>query len=320
MTHLLEVFTKLAPNEPTDEGIFNAEPLPTLTNHRISKSTSGKPIIFLRVKQIDSILKLPDIKLKNFVVKFDASCRVKSSDTFTESVFTVISYTGSNDLQSFFLKICSQLIESLGNNPLQTEIYKMINQLVELLKYVNQAPLKSVQGLWAELLIIEHANNPAQFIKSWHLQPTEQYDFTYQTQHLEVKSTSSLNRQHHFSMKQLNCPVDNSLTIASVQVQQNTTGLNIEQLKTKIFSKISEQYELQHIVNLVITRTLGNSIVGAMELKFNYELAVKSIAFYKSENIPKIPENCIPNNIFDVRFQADLSKVSNKKKFSFTSE
>ena len=68
---------------------------------------------------------------------------------------------------------------------LKIEIEKLINLFTKF----SKPALKTIQGLWAELLIIEQSKNPDYLIQSWHSSTTDKYDFNDGIDKIEVKST-----------------------------------------------------------------------------------------------------------------------------------
>ena len=52
----------------------------------------------------------------------------------------------------------------------------------------NRPPRKTIQGLWAELFIIERANNPEYLIQSWHSSSEDKFDFNDGQDKIEVKA------------------------------------------------------------------------------------------------------------------------------------
>lgn len=312
MNNLLEIFNSLEPSELDQSMIYKTLTLADFSNHRIGKNTKGKAVLFIAVDS--QSLEFSDISLQNFSVNFNAICKI---DRELIGIFTIITYIGNQgDLQTYFLNLCEQIITKVGNNPQQKEVHNEIYRLIELLKFANQAPQKSIQGLWAELLIIEQADDIPLFIKSWHTEPTDKYDFTHQTQHLEVKSTRNQRRIHHFSIEQLT-PIDcHNIYIVSIFVEYSSNGMNIKELVDKITSKIPDQVNLQSTLHLIIAKTLGKSIIEAQKLKFNYEIARQSILYYDAANIPKINPSNIAQEITDLHFKVDLTNVVYVNKFT----
>lgn len=313
MNDLHFLFNRL---EKTQLKGYNATAIPIYNYHRIGKDNDGNPIIFLNAHSSGNT-SFPNIQLKNLSVNFNIRCKISIGSVDEENNFTVISLISEQEeLKSYFLELMYLLILTLGKTPTLLDIQREIYRFIDLFTELKKTPLKSVQGLWAELLIIEQSNDLQTFIQSWHKEPTAKYDFTHKFQNLEVKSTSSRKRQHHFSIEQLTTLPSNFVTIASVFVEQTNNGMCIEDIKNKIVAKIPNEFELQYTINLIIAKTLGSSVTDVLNVKFNYELAVQSIAFYDAQNIPTIRPQHIAQEISDIHFKVDLSNLP-QKQFTF---
>ena len=76
------------------------------------------------------------------------------------------------------------------------------------------------------MLLIEQSKNPTKIARAWHSQPNSKYDFNLGGEKIEVKSTQSENRIHHFSLDQLNPSPNSKLIICSVIVRESAQGEN----------------------------------------------------------------------------------------------
>src|SRR5690606_34102020 len=141
------------------------------------------------------------IALEHLNISFDVSCRITKTDgTTEESVYTVIRCVGEDRLlHAYFLRILRLLIDLLPHFPKKADVSHAVSILIELFRSISTSPRKSLQGLWAELLVIDHAIHPEILIEAWHTTPYDRFDFTLENERLEVKSTSQRIRQHHFS-------------------------------------------------------------------------------------------------------------------------
>lgn len=310
MNKLSALFEKLSMVE--DSNIV-ALPIPDFESHRLGKDSQGRPCLLLSFTKGDKA-NLPSIKLKNLAILFQAKCKITIEQKNEEGFYTLIQFTNENeDLQNYFLQLCSMLLSIVGQNPTLNTIQKEVYFLIELLKNLEEVPIKSVQGLWGELFIIEQAKDIETMIDAWHNEIEEKYDFSFKNKQLEVKTSASKQRIHHFSLEQLN-PIDSKETfIASLFVQTKTNGTTIGNLIENIFAKIPNRIDLQTKIQKITSITLGNSIIDAFKISFDYSLAQKSLIFYRAEDIPKIKTENIPKEITNVKFQVDLSEVKASK-------
>ena len=171
-------------------------------------------------------------------------------------------------------------------------------------------PTNTVHGLWSELFLIESSSNPKTLLNYWHNLPEEKFDFNSGAEKIEVKSNSNFERIHIFSSEQLNPPTGTQVLIASVFIRQHSNGKNIQQLVESITSRIQHNIELTLKLNNIILKTLGSSLEQSIKIKFDYNIAKDSLQFYRQQDISKIENAYIPNDVSEVKYKSDLSSIS----------
>jgi hypothetical protein len=307
---LANQFSSINTPSETDLFQFSAIPIYGFENHRIAKDKYGNPTLLLSVAEHSNKNLIADFKLQNVSAYFDFKCKVKQTENVIERKFTVISFIGDDiSLRKYFLKLCSALIEDLGNCPNQEELRNEISRFIELLSLAIEPPTKTIQGLWAELFIISECNNPEFLLRCWHLIPEEKYDFNSGEERIEVKSSSTNQRIHNFSLDQLNSPTETKTLIISVFVKQASMGKSILMLQNEISEMVPYKTELIEKMLLQIALTLGSTINDSEKLKFDIQLAKDSIRFYRAEDIPQIEQKNIPLQVTDVHIKSDLSET-----------
>ena len=213
------------------------------------------------------------------------------------------------------MKIVFVLLKNLSEKPLLKELKIEIEKLINLFTKFSKPALKTIQGLWAELLIIEQSKNPDYLIKSWHNSTSDKYDFNDGNDKIEVKSTTKSRRIHNFSLEQLIPNAKSKLIISSILTIETGTGTSVFDLVELIESKLKDQ-NLIYRINEIVASTLGKDFEKVFDIYFDYKFSVDSIQHYDSVDIPTINISSIPSNILNVRFDCDLTDVrtSNKKR------
>ena len=304
--------------EELKEFLFEAIPIPNFGTHKLCRNSIGKASLLLHSSKDFDSYNYANIKLKNITILFNTHCRVIQNNKTIEDYYTIISFTGANsELQEYFLKLCSLLLYFITEQPTTHKIQNEIQKFVDLFKILNEPPIKSIQGLFAELLLINESTNPKQLINFWHSFPTEKFDFCYENERIEVKSTSFDNRIHTFSNEQLNQPETIKVYVVSIILKNQTNGINIQTLTEKIIAKLNNDLPTIDRLNTIIFKSLGNSIEDSLKIQFDYNYAINSIAFYNSADIPKIELSSIPKSVFDVKYKSDLT---NSKTINFSNE
>lgn len=316
MTILRKEFEKLVTRQGVEKNTFPVIKLPKIKNHKLGIVENNLPIFFILCDDIKA-KKSINIDLELIRVEFSRECELTTEQGKSiNGFYTLISLkSNSYDIQNYFLEIVSLMLSNLPVRLTMNVLKEEVTKLVSLFSRLIEPPIKTIQGLWAELLVIEQSSNPEYLISAWHFSPTDKFDFNDGENKIEIKSTSKDRRIHTFSITQLNPNNNSSLLIGSVFSVQTGVGESIFDLSDKIIKKV-EDTELIFSLKEKIVSSLGSDFEKAHEIYFDYQLAIDSIAFYLSINIPKIPVAAIPNEITNVHFDCDLSNVSSERKSS----
>lgn len=308
---IYDIFAGLQRSEDNQNDCFSVAPLPFNLNHKIGVSVLGFPMFFVRS---NNTVHTHDVNLELISVLFSKTCNLlEVGQDPSQDIYTIISLkTENTDFQQYFLEVVCIVLEQLPDIPTDKQLNFEINKLVELFSRFTRPPRKTIQGLWAELFIIEQAKNPEYLIEAWHTSPEDKFDFNDAQDKLEVKSTSKSRRVHSFSLEQLNPNQTSNLIIASVFVVQTGRGKNIFDLKNSILGKV-HNLQLQFRLNEIISQTIGSDFDKTFDVYFDYQQAVDTLQFFDFKDIPSINPDLLQSEISNVRFDCDLSRLSNIK-------
>lgn len=285
---------------------LSAVPIPGAESHRLAKDAIGSPCLLIR--QAPQMASSAPIRLENLLVSFDVPCTVVHPGREQErDIFTIIRCTASNPaLFPHFLKILSPMIAALGPTPTRAAVRRAISGLVELFQAMAAPSRKTIQGVWAELVLIRLASDPQAMAAAWHRDPLEHFDFAAGPQRIEVKSSSLRRRAHHFSLAQLTPPQGTQVLVASLFVERSGGGTSVQRLYENIRELLESSAELTVHFDATFYASLGSEWEEVMSEAFDWELAKESVAFFTAADVPKVAEP-IPLTVFDIRFCSDLS-------------
>lgn len=307
--NLGEVFSSLETPNTSNRNLFNAITLTDFPFVKLAINNEGLPVILISSVADPTFISQKNIRLKYLELTHNLECRISEHNKALFQNFTVIVFKSNQEsLQQYFLGIAETLIKSLSEKPTQLEVFQTFKGFVEIFRTLSDIPTKTLQGLWGELIVVDTAKEPATLLNYWHNIPQEKFDFNADTEKLEVKSSSTLERIHTFASEQLNPPPDKQVLIASLFVKQTTHGTSISQLATSIRQKVDDN-ELTEKLFTIISKTLGNTVEQSIKIKFDFELAKNSLRFYRHQDIQKIEKIHIPNRISEVRYKSDLSDI-----------
>lgn len=253
---------------------------------------------------------IADLELECISVLFNKTCKIVDDNSAEmEKICSIIILNSENyEFQSYFLEVICLIVQNIPKEPSPEQIKKEIDKIITLFSYASKPAVKTVQGLWAELLIIAQSRDPDYLIKSWHSSPKSKFDFNDGKDKIEVKSTSRAERVHTFALDQLNPNTNSNLIVASVFVIETGIGKNIDDLRNIIVSRTND-IQIQTILDSIIFQTLGKDLQRSLEFYYDYQFALDEIRYYRSEYIPKISEDSIPSEISMVKFSCDMTDV-----------
>lgn len=307
--NLIELFDNLVIPDGS-ERIFNASSIPNYPNHRIAIDNNGNPVLLLSVISVVKSLGLKNFKLRYLKLQHNVECKISENGRNSFKTFTVITFMNKDrNLQEYFLRISETLISTLDLNPTQQQVIDSLNRFVEVFRSLSDFPTNTVHGLWSELFIINNSKNPEILLNYWHNSPEEKFDFNSGEEKIEVKSNANFERIHIFSSEQLNPPAGSQVLIASVFIRQSSLGKDVSQLVECISEKIHD-VQLIEKLNRIVFKTLGNTLEQSIKLKFDCKIAQDSLQFYRCEDVCKIEKINIPNEVSDVKYKSDLSKIA----------
>ena len=281
------------------------------TAHVLSISKEGYPMFFVVTEDANAATQ--NLKRENLSVEFNVPCTIVEDDvTTSEGFYTIITLTTHEaELQESFIELFALVLAKYKKNPRVKEISYELDKLITIFEALSRPPKKKVQGLWGELLVIERSKNPDAMIQAWHSQPDAKYDFSIGADKIEVKTTSTEQRVHRFSLDQLNPSEHSRLLVASITVRESAkgqTGLSIYDLYDKICERV-ESPDTRLMMYTVILNTLGQDAIKAGKLYFDYTEASDSLAFFNAEEIPSISKEHVHPLITGVKFYSNVSDL-----------
>ena len=279
--------------------------------HRLGVSVEGYPKYF--VHSDGSSSSIQNIIREILSVEFNIPCDLKDdTGTRQKDTFSIITLrTKDKSLQNYFIEIFYMMLQNLPKEPSIRELSIEIESLITIFSALTKPPKKKIQGLWAELLVIEQSKHPEVLINAWHQPTSAKYDFTMGRDKIEVKSTSGESRIHHFSLDQLNPSKNSRLVVASIIIRESAQavdGLSVKNLYERIIEKVTA-VNIRLRLYTIIADTIGTDYSKLEEVFYDYTSAVDSLKFYDALQIPRIKKVDVLESVHYVTFSSDLTNV-----------
>lgn len=280
--------------------------------HRLGRSQEGYPKFFVHTDNSTSTVQ--NVIREILSVEYSVPCElVDNNGNHKNDNYTIITLRSQEKgLQSYFIDIFTMMLKKMSQTPSKRELSIEVEKLITIFSALSNPPKKKIQGLWSELLVIEQSLNPEILISAWHSSPTAKYDFTMGHDKIEVKSTSSEERIHKFSLDQRNPSPSSRLIIASTIVRESAPtadGLSVRNLYDKICTRVTDINSRLHLYT-IIAETIGTDLVKLDTVYFDYTSAVDYLGYYDAMETPHIDKNNVPEFVTDVKFASNLTHLT----------
>jgi hypothetical protein len=319
---LLSIFYSLpVPKRASKEEAFSAQAVELSSPHRIGKDVESRAAILISVADSERSDTYFPVTLENISIRYNILCRVTDEgQPSRQGRFVVIRCESrDDDLIEYFLRTMEVHIHFIGSTPSCNQVGDMVQNLIELFRTLSQPSKQSVQGLWAELLVIAEASDTKSLLRSWHGEPGDRYDFSADKQCIEVKSSSGEARIHHFSLEQLNPGSEAVAVVISLFVKRSADGLTVIDIINSIRSQIRDDLGLLAHLHRTVAITLGEDWRQATSTRFDKQFAKKSIRIYDVGSIPAVNWPT-PLEVTEVKFKSNLSRISSQRISSLLSK
>lgn len=303
------IFNQFKELNRSDESRVNVIDIPSLP-HKLGMNSEGFPVFFIVTNTTP--FNAQNIEREMLSVQYDMPCTLISDDDEQNNAYSIITLRASEvSLQSYFIEIFLMMLGKIPAIPSKRELAIEVENLISIFSALSKPPRKKVQGLWAELLVIERSLHPETLISAWHSQANAKYDFTMGRDKIEVKSTSGEERIHHFSLDQLNPSPNSRLLIASVIVResaQGSGGMSIRDIYNKICTKVSANNARLKLYS-IMAECIGSDLTKIDSIFFDYVEASDTLAFFDANQVPHVEKNSIQPFVSDVSFSSNLTHL-----------
>jgi hypothetical protein len=206
----------------------------------------------------------------------------------------------------YFIHAADTVLRIVGPKPSLEDVRDATARLAEIFQRLARPARSSITGVIGELMLIAKSMSPRHAVLAWRSATDDRFDFADHDVRIEVKATQRGLRAHHFSYEQCGPPRGTVGILASMFIESSGGGLSVRELVRRIENSLVGHHHALLRLQEVLANTLGESLMQALQERFDLELAEESLQFYNLEKIPAI-RGPLPTFVSQVRFRVDLT-------------
>lgn len=158
-------------------------------------------------------------------------------------------------------------------------------------------------GLFGELSILATSTKKEELVRGWHASPDSTYDFSYNGNLLEVKTSTRPTRLVWLRGSQTLRAAEPGLTYLSIYAPPDEAGMNLQDLSELI------RQSLEPSVRIIFEEKIAFYDLANCKKRFDFQRASKSFRFIASSDIP-IPSAEDPR-ILEIRWKCSFENLPN---------
>lgn len=238
----------------------------------LCKGADGSPFFLVRV---GSRVSRSAFRLRYVTFQFDLVYEMNvTGSKITDTCVKI----GCDDGTLFRHKVFVESISAVVSGYLGSEPLVLIDALIDLFSRPRNSHATSLTGLWGELLFMLSFENCDQAVLAWHSEPNQIRDFVFPEKAVEVKTTTSGERKHYFSLSQLTSACSGD-SLCSIMIEQTDSGMSLMDLAILIDKKCTS--DIRPIFWSKFLPIADDLLPGYDDCRFEIERAFKSIRFFE---------------------------------------
>lgn len=314
-----DILKEYDPTNPPPEGAIKVQTISDdFKSYKIGYDSKGNLIFLIQPKTFDEKSEFYNYNGENLSIIFDFEGKNINEDSKIQKYICLRLVSTNLTLVETFASMCTFISSHFGNYPDYRDVAKHLISFRNLFINFSKKPTKSEIGLFGELLIINESKNPDHLVEGWHITGKEIFDFTIDSNQLEVKTTTLNERIHkvkHSQHKRLR-EMTNGY-ISSIIIMESDNGKTISNIAEEIRSKLNQDTIPEF--NQKLASCVGSSFEN-YNSNFNYSYSKDSIRFYRAHNLQTISDKDVPENISDIKYSLNLEtydELSSQELFSY---
>lgn len=245
-------------------------------------------------------------KTKKLRFAFNTRCKAHFESAAEEKFMHILTcYSKEEEDISAFIRLTDSFVQSYNENkyPISSLFTSLSSLFANDHRIIN---LNQARGFYGELYAIKYfQENSLTIYPYWQKRERLNFDFSITSRkRLEVKSTISTNRIHHFLHEQLVSDIYDVYVI-SILLRNDDQGLSLKSLIKEVREIARDDFD-----TLLYIDKLARGIheEDASLIKFDEEYTRNNIRFYNAKIIPKF-ESEQPEGVSQTEYNSDLTNI-----------
>ena len=242
---------------------------------------------------------------KNLMLETNVNVLVKNNNSFVEKKLSIITL---NKNASKYIETFMLLFNSFKDSPQCNDLSVLFYDLLELFSCQKSYSEIELQGLYGELFFIYvyKVKKNVDLTHYYQRENCRKFDFSLsEKEKIDVKTTLSQNRTHHFLLEQLNTSRYN-IYIVSIMLEKDDKGLSLLDLMEFCLKNFDCNYNfVKNIQNILFN--MNKDILSTVRYNENY--LIENLRIFNALDIPRIKEKT-QDGVYNVKFESDLTNVT----------
>ena len=293
-------------NSTPNKYSFNVIEFPLRKDVFIGFDSENRACVFIKSLDRD---KFPSIRTDKLLIEFGGEYQLfVAPEKIKKELFHSIRCQ-SNDSEDN--RIFATIIESiLSDSSTQLNSYSLTSifySLVSLFKTTTSPDVRQArQGLWSELFFMKQFGGFKKWVPVWHSDPTRLFDFSYDHNRIEIKSTLRTERIHEFSHKQLFSLASEDIAVVSILLREDDIGTSLKSLIDEARTVLKGTHYLIRLERAIVQAAMNDTTQEGP--RYNESEAKQNLAWFKVEHIPRFQAQ-EPEGVSGTHYKSDLTRA-----------
>lgn len=241
------------------------------------------------------------LKSRNLTTKF------KDTNVREIKTCTTISFRSLSQASELLLDV---LVETAVESRDPSLVAELTQDFIELFTPARSLSSEEVLGLFGELFVIWSSADRDTMARSWHQRERDQYDFAFENDRLEVKTTRGPDRRHRFSSNQIPPREGLQLAVVSVVTDEVSAGASVKDLHDTIVEELGSGTTSRNVTKH-FTRIFQRGEDICSNTYFDLKQAQRTLKIYDGYSVPSLE---LSPGVISAKWEADFM---NAEEFGF---